>query len=924
MIHGHPGERAQIASLVRAVREGHSQALLVEGPPGIGKSTLLAEAVAQAGDLRVLRAQGFESEREIPYAGLFELLLPVLDLAAELPENQRRALHGALAIEAAPPRDRFSVPVAVLSLLGAATEQGPVLVLADDVQWLDDASREALFFVARRALHEGLGVLLAARDSDGGPIEDTGIERLGVGALDEASARAVLAHAAGELAPEVAEAIVGASAGNPLALEELPRLLSADQRAGRAPLAAPLGTEHALQQAFARRLDELPEPTQVALCAVAAAAGAPRELVVRALDELHVGEAALTPAARDGLLGDDADRLTLRHPLLAAAAYHSRPSSERRAVHVALAAVAAEPGRRGWHLSAAASGPDAVAAEAMQAAGEDARGRGAHGEAARAFARAAELSGDVEQRAARGLQAAIDAMLAGDLALAARLGAAAGRESSDPQVQLQAEMIGARVAVRTGDPTGGRQRLEALATQLQQTGQGAMAAVLQLEAATVHMVTGDTEALLDMAVRAREQAEAAGAAEVATLAVLVSGETLLAVGRTEEGERLLAATEPLLDQADPLSDLAELIGMAASSSLWVERFDRAERITGRMIEIARDAGAAARLPYPLDVRSQLNWRRGHWAAAYADAEESVRLARETGQLAQAAVALPALVRAEAGLGRLDAARAHGAEGLVLAERAAGEATVLHVLAALGFLEISAGRPDDAIAWLQRAAEIVRRRGYAQPALALFAGDHVEALIRAGRREEAEAELGRLAAEAQSTGGAWANAVTERCRALLAPDGEVEAHAARAMGWHDRVDMPFERARTELVLGERLRRARRRADARGPLERALEVFERLGAEPWAARTRTELTATGGAYRTEHEVSPADELTPHELQVALLVADGLTNREVAAALFLSPKTIEHHLSIIYRKLGLRSRAQLAALLASERATSAIAAR
>jgi len=916
MIHGHPAERAQLGALVDAVRAGESRALLIEGPPGIGKSTLLAEAVAQAGDLRVLRAQGFESEREIPYAGLFELLLPILDLAEGLPDSQRQALHGALAIEAAPPRDRFAVPVAVLSLLGAATDEGPVLVVADDVQWLDDASRDALFFVARRALHEGLGVLLAARDSDGGPVEQDGIARLTVDALDEASAHAVLAQTAGDLAPEVAAAIVAASAGNPLALEELPRLLSAEQRAGRAPLTAPLGTEHALQDAFAQRLAELPQATQTALCAVAAAAGASRQVVALALEELGPGQAALTAAREDGLLADDGERVALRHPLLAAAAYHARPSSERRAVHLALAAVSADPARRGWHLSAAASGPDAEAAEALAAAGQDARGRGAHGEAARAFARAGELSPGAEQRAAANLQAAISAMLAGDLALAARLGAAAGRDSDDPQVRLQAEMIGARVAVRTGDPVGGRERLETLAAQVQQAGQGAMAAVLLLEAATVHMVTGDTDALLAMAVRAREQAEAAGADEVATLALLVSGETLLAVGRTQEGERLLSAAEPLLDQADPLSDLAELIGMAASSSLWVERFDRAERITGRMIDIAREVGAAARLPYPLDVRSQLNWRRGLWAAAYADAEEAVRLARETGQLAQAAVALPALVRAEAGLGRLDAARAHGAEGLALAERAAGEATVLHVLAALGFLEISAGRPDEAIAWLRRAAEIVRRRGYAQPALALFAADHVEALIRAGRREEGEVELERLAAEAQATGGAWAHAVTERCRALLAPDDAVEAHAARALEWHARVDMPFERARTELVLGERLRRARRRADARGPLERALGVFERLGAEPWAARARTELTATGGAYRTDHQVAPADELTPHELQVALLVADGLTNREVAAALFLSPKTIEHHLSIIYRKLGLRSRAQLAALLASER--------
>src|SRR4051812_4988344 len=327
MIHGHPRERAQIASLVDAVRDGGSQALLIEGPPGIGKSTLLAEAIARAGDVRVLRAQGFESEQEIPYAGLFELLQPVLDLAAELPDEQRLALHGALAIEASPPRDRFAVPVAVVSLLGLATESGPVLVVADDVQWLDDASRDALLFVARRAFADGLGVLLAARDSDGGPVQEDRIARLSVGALDDASAQALLVESAGELAPEGSRAIVEASAGNPLALEELPRLLSDEQRTGRAPLSAPLGTEHALQQAFARRLADLPEPTQRALCAVAAAAGAPRDVVEGALAALGMDAGVLDPALAGGLLLADDDRLALRHPLLAAAAYHARPSS---------------------------------------------------------------------------------------------------------------------------------------------------------------------------------------------------------------------------------------------------------------------------------------------------------------------------------------------------------------------------------------------------------------------------------------------------------------------------------------------------------------------------------------------------------------------------------------------------------------------
>ncbi|HEY8584453.1 MAG TPA: helix-turn-helix transcriptional regulator, partial [Capillimicrobium sp.] len=285
-----------------------------------------------------------------------------------------------------------------------------------------------------------------------------------------------------------------------------------------------------------------------------------------------------------------------------------------------------------------------------------------------------------------------------------------------------------------------------------------------------------------------------------------------------------------------------------------------------------------------------------------------------GQAALLGVVLPVLARCEAGLGRFDDARAHGAEGLEVADRTDQEATSLYSLAAFGFAELGAGRAEAALTHLDRAAALAGRQRHREPAMGLFAPDRVEALLRAGRRAEAEEALAELEEGAERTGGAWAHAAAARCRAMLVDEDAVEAQIAEALRWHEGLDMPFERARTELILGERLRRARRRADARDPLQAALTAFERLGAEPWAARARTELRATGGRA-ADHEAGLIEELTPHELQVALLVAEGRTNREVGAALFLSPKTIEHHLSAIYRKLGLRSRTQLAALLSDE---------
>ena len=923
MLYGRSREREQLTELVRGAAAGRSFALLVEGPAGIGKSVLLEEAVAAAAATTVLRTTGHEAESGIPYGALSELLAPVLDRLGDLAEAQRSALAGALALEEARPRDRFAVPAAVLGLLSMLAEERPLLVVVDDVHWLDPASREAVLFVAQRVGAEGVGVLLAARDSDGGPIEaPAGLARLRLAPLARDDALALLRDGersgGAAVADDVAEELLRASAGNPLALRELPRALTSAQRSGEAPLGGPPASGSRVQAAFERQLAELPAQTRGALCLIAAGSGCPPEAVAEALARIGVGEQALARAREAGLLVERGGRLDFRHPLLTAAAYHAAPSAERCAAHVALAAAVGDVHHRAWQLSGAALGADPAAAAALREAGEQARLRGAHGEAARAFGRAAELTEEAGARAALELESARDHAVAGHGELALELAARAGSESRDALVREGAEHLRAHLLMRGGDPLEAVGALKALAARAVDEGDRARSARYLLEASFAHMFRGEMAALSDLAAQAREVA-APESPELAMAAAVAEGEALIALGLSTEGEALLTAAEPLLHGFDPLSDLAELVGMAAMASLWTERFDRAERIVTRMVGVARDAAAVGRLPFPLGVRSQLHWRRGRWAAAYADAEEAVRLSGETGQAGTRALTLATLTRAEAGIGRLEQARAHGQEGVALSEVAAGAATVLHSLAAAGFAELTAGRAEAAAALLTRAEAIDRGLPLGEPAVTMYAGDLVEALVRVGRREEAERALARLQEGAARTAGAWSNAVAARGRLLLAEEGELDALGEEALRWHAQVDMPFERARTELVLGERLRRARRRADARERLGNALAALERLGAEPWAQRARTELRATGGPAQAAgaREAAPVEELTPHELQVALLVAEGRTNREVGAALFLSAKTIEHHLSAIYRKLGLRSRTQLAALLAGETA-------
>lgn len=918
---GRTDEQARLDALIDAARGGRSGALLLHGPPGIGKTELLRHAVARASGFTVLQARGMESESGIPFAGLAELVTPLLEHVDEIPAVQSVALRSALALGPATESDRFTVPAALLSLLGRAADDQPVLAIIDDAQWLDEPSLEAFLFAGRRLAQEGVAMLGAIRD--GAPrAEVPWLDRLRVAPLADEDARALLDAT---IAPSVADRLVATAAGNPLALLEIPALLSASQRAGREPLADPLpaGT---VERAFAVALDALPEATRAALL-VAAAASTRRVTGALDVDALEAAEAANIVVMADG-------ELEFRHPLMRSAVYHAASPAERRAAHAAHAA-AAEGAERAWHLAACAVAPDEEVAAALEAAALEARGRGAHATAARDLQRAAQLTPDPAPRAQRLLAAAGDAIRSGEADRAGALLDEAAAVGEDPLLVADIERLRGHVEMRRGSPVQANERLVAEADRVRGR-DPRRAAAMFLEASVAHLMTGDPGALVAAAERARALSAGTEPA-VELLATAVIGEAQIALGEIELGTAELRACEPYLMEADPLG-MVEIVGMAGYAWTWVEDWERATKILTRVLQAARGASAVSALIHPLAAQAHLDLRRGRWTSALAGASEAVELAHDAGQLALLPHALAAIALVEAGLGHEADCRAHVAAGLERSEDA-----YLH--AALGQLELALGRIPEAIDALESGERQMRRRGLASSVVQLRP-DLIEAYVRAGRREEAEQQLQRLeadtaegraarkaaAAEAADNvrplradslsalpvlgvGPRWVRVAAERCKGLLAPDEDFRAVFEHALALHDDLPMPFEKARTQLALGERLRRAKQRAEAREPLTAALDEFERLGAKPWAERARTELRATGGAAAGRRTPAAADQLTPHELQIAVLVAQGMTNREAAAALFLSPKTIEYHLGQIYRKLDVRGRAQLARLMAME---------
>ena len=924
---GRAFETTLIERLLREARASKSAALLIRGEPGVGKSELLSYAIERGDGMRVLRTRGVESESALPFSGLSDLLRPVLSSLEAIPAPQAAALAGALALGPPAAPDRFAVYAAAFSLLAVAAEEQPLLGVVDDAHWLDPSSRDALLFSARRLEAEGIVLLFALREGEGEGFEGAGIEELRLGGLDHDAARELLAREAGRDLPDpLVRRLDEETGGNPLALVEIGSLLRAGQL--RPEELAEALPALSVEEAFRRRLANLSPHGRGALLVAALSHSPALEVLEAALAELGLDPDALGEAEAARLVRTRDAWLEFRHPLLRSAATHSAPITERRGAHWALAAAFAARGdedERAWHLANAVSGRDEEAASALAAAALRARARAAYAEAARAFERAAELTEEQEERARRLLEAARDWELAASPLRALRAVEKALPLAGDFLVRADIQHVRGRVLMWHGSPREAHELLLAEGECILAL-DAARAAVMLTDAASSGVMSGDVALGLVAGNRARAAATQVGE-PVDVLADAVVGTAVLLTGDVANGRPSILRLYELFPDADSLFAALQIhpeyvlsvLPHYGYSLVWLEEYERGRAFLDSLVRGARGTGAPSLLLLAVYFRSVLSFALGDWTAARAEGSEALDLARATGQQNAAAYALVYLARVDAAQGREEECRGRCAEALETAARLRSGSLVSYVEAALGLLELGLRRNEGAIGHLEEAERICAAGSMRHPAVTLHGPDLVEALLRAGHRDEAEEAFAELDRQTQATQHRWALAATARCRGLLAADDDFEPAFEEAVAHHEREPSAFDRARTDLCYGERLRRVRRRAEARARLRTALATFERLGAQPWAEQARGELRATGEVAR-RRDASGLEALTPQELQVALLVAQGGTNREVAASLFLSPKTIEAHLHRSYVKLGLRSRTELANFLAREGITGA----
>jgi DNA-binding CsgD family transcriptional regulator len=917
MLLGRASECGRLDQLLAEAHNGCSGALVIRGEAGIGKSALCAYATEQADGMMVLRGRGVPTESELAFAGLADVLGPILGRLAEIPERQAEALGSALAIGPPEPPGRFAICAATLSLLAAAAEYAPVLVIVDEAQSLDRSSAEALLFAARRLDADGVALLFAVRDGRPTPFDRAELPELRLDPLDRRAARALLASGIGvAIAPDVADRLLRAAAGNPLALVEIPSALSPEQLAGTEPLDEELPTAAAVERAFLRQVGSLPAESRDALIVAAASDSGELDTIVSALIVLDIDPRSLEPAEAAGLVSAEAGRVEFRHPLLRTALYHAASSVVRRSAHAALASSVAggdQPDRRAWHLAAAAPDTDEAAAEALEEAALGARRRGGHAEAASAFERAAQLGAEGSERSRRLRSAAADAWLVGRADYARSLLETALDNADDPSARAAIQHRRGAIDMWQGSPMAAHGLLVEEAASVEQL-DPARATKMLTDAAWACFMAAEITSGLETAERACELGpRASGIAE--TLAKAVLGIALVLSGETERAVPLFSDYLALLKsiESSPSPGIYQPLRPDGQLLLWFEQYERAREVLTRTIDSARAGSALGALPYPLSVLSDLDFRTGNWAAAYAGATEAVRLADETDQVTTLAFSLGCLARLEAAQGRAEDCRAHSEQALAIAYPRVGAVVALSG-SGLGLLELGLGHLDEALDQLEQLARRTAEHGLREPGVIQWAPDLIETYVRLGRRHDAERALDEFEHLTRKARRTWALAAAGRCRGLIADEDEFEADFQQALELHRRTSTPFERARTELCLGERLRRARRRAQARAPLRSALETFERLGAAPWSERARAELAASGETARRRDPYA-AEQLTPQELQVALVVARGATNKEAGASLFLSPKTIETHLGRVYRKLNVRSRTEMAHLLGTE---------
>jgi DNA-binding CsgD family transcriptional regulator len=903
MLVGRAEETAQIQRLFADASDGRGGALVLRGEAGIGKTALLDEAVRGAEAFRVLRASAVQFEADVPFAALHQLLAPVLDLIDALPEPQARAMKAALALARAESADRLAAYAATLGVLVAAAAKQPVLSVVDDAHWLDQASADALVFTARRIEHDPIAMLFAVRDPEVSSFSVPGAGELSVEGLPDADARALLAARAPSLLPAEVDRLLASARGNPLALLEFSSSRTRDDQSTEV-----IPVSDAVERTFLRRSSHLSPAAQRALLLTAASDPAEPEALWSALDSEGISTDWVSEAERAGLIVRGR-RLDFTHPLARSAIYHAAAPDDRRAAHRTLAGTTSLRDRRAWHLAAAASGPDEAAATALEHAAADARRRGGISSEAAALERAAELTPTDERRAGRLLAAGLAAEAAGRFERAERLLADAAEATTDPD--LRADAV-ARRSYLLFDRAEFDEALELATAEAEHAREATAARVLTSSGAVhalVHLL--DISAARTMAERAAYLAGAAWRNDLDLCHMLAW--TLELSG---EATRALELAGECVDRADVGSILA--IDLVAHF-IFLEDYPRARDRLQRVIEHARAAHALGNLSYALDVQSRLELRMGRPLPAYAASLEAIQLTEPLGNDVGLASTLAWLALVEGTLGRSSDAQAHGRRSLEITTERGDRFNEVRARGALGLDALARGDAAAAADWLEPAAALLAQGGVRQPNTFPVHGDLIEAEVRLGKRAEASCALDRLARDAEVTDSRWGRAVAARCGALLADDADAEEAFETALERHEDDANELERARTALAYGERLRRLRRRRTAREHLHAALQLFEHLGARPWSDRARAELRASGERLRSRRPTAH-EQLTPQELQVSLAAAEGLTNKEIGARLFLSPKTVDFHLGRAYRKLDVRSRKELIKLFSAQEAAAA----
>jgi DNA-binding CsgD family transcriptional regulator len=922
MLHGRATERSIIDRLLACAYRGRSGVLVVRGEPGIGKTSLLDYAAAAAGaassrdarahgegpgdvappgaaDFQVIRCAGFPPEAELPFAGLHLLLGSVLDRRFTLPQRQRSALDAAFGLRRADPHDRFLIGLAVLSILAELAESGPLLCLVDDAHWLDRASAEALVFVARRLSAERIAIIFAARNHDGlFPVTD--LPEMQLHGLNADSAAALLMeHGGAGLAAETCARILAEACGNPLGLIELSAAYVDGGPAAAWPGSATLPLTDRLQKAFDGQVRRLPESTQTLLLAAAVGDGCDLAVVLEAVAVFGVSVADLAPAEEAGLICIVDRAITFRHSLVRGAVYHGGPLLRRLAVHRAVAGALRDPAdadRRAWHLAAAATGPDEEVATELEQTAAKAVARSGYAAAAAAYQRAVQLTLDPTAQAKRLVLAAKASAEIGDFDQARGLATRAAGQACDPIVAAEAAKVRAWADFSQGRLPSAHRLLVDAAVGIGRHDR-LRAVRLLMKAVETAWFLGDKALMTDTAGRLK----AVGGFGAEPLRPLVQ----LMLWSAAQAEERPDSTLPPLDEvvtaaqrfrAGDQGDLA----MIAEVCLVTGRNSDARALCETLVADARAEGRIGSLSSLLTCLAQALVFDGRHCDALASASEALRIAQDTGQT-QCAIEANAIIAYLAAVdGNEERCHRHVTAALTESATYAHSAATPWAHWARGLLDLGRGRLDTALFHLERISQgPMRYHGSALRSIP----DLVEAAVRLGQPQRAAEPLAKFSQWAQRSGAPEIEALAERCQAVAATD-DPERHYLAALKLHE---ASFEQARTQLLYGGWLRRNRRKADARAQLRAAVDYLDGIDASPWAQRARAELNAAG-VITPQPGRSSRPRLTPQELQAVRLAAEGLSNADIAAQLFLSPRTVAYHLYKAYPKLGVTSRGEL----------------